>query len=444
MPDIKITDFVEFNPQRVVKKGTIAPFVDMAALSVDSRDIAQIGEREFKGSGSKFVNGDTLFARITPCLENGKTAKVLGLPEGVVASGSTEFIVLSAIEPEYDEDYVYYLARLPEFRTYARARMEGTSGRQRVPWQSLVDFEFNFPQKEKRKKIGAFLKKVDDKIELNRQTNKTLEQIAQAIFKSWFVEFEPTRAKVAAKQTGQDIERAAMAVISGKTLDELDQLCMEEQKQIECTAALFPDALVDSELGEIPEGWEVKKLKEICKVLNGRAYKNTEFKEEGTPIVRIQNLSNGGNGGKTVYSDLDLPLEKLIHKEDFIYAWSATFGPHIWRGSKSIYHYHIWKMDVDEDVISRYFLYLSMFRKTEQMKSGATGSIFTHLTKSIMESQEILIATPALNLFFKDTLDNYFKKISALNEEINALEDFKSAILPSLLAGNMEVLADAG
>src|SRR5690554_4445236 len=198
--DIKITDFVEFNPKRNLKKGSITPFVDMAALSVDGRDVTEIGEREFKGSGSKFANGDTLFARITPCLENGKTAKVSGLPEGVTAAGSTEFIVMAAKEPKYDEDYVYYLARLPEFRSYAQARMEGTSGRQRVPWQSLIEFEFNFPKKEKRKEIGAFLKKIDDKIQLNTQTNKTLESIAQAIFKSWFVDFEPVKAKMAAKE----------------------------------------------------------------------------------------------------------------------------------------------------------------------------------------------------------------------------------------------------
>jgi type I restriction enzyme S subunit len=135
---IKITDFIDFNPKRVVKKGSIVPFVEMAALPVDSRDISLIGEREFKGSGSKFKNGDTLFARITPCLENGKTAKVSGLSGDVVAYGSTEFIVMVAKEPSYDEDFVYYLARLPEFRSYAQARMEGTSG----PY--ITDTYYNF------------------------------------------------------------------------------------------------------------------------------------------------------------------------------------------------------------------------------------------------------------------------------------------------------------
>jgi type I restriction enzyme S subunit len=201
-------------------------------------------------------------------------------------------------------------------------------------------------------------------------------------------------------------------------------------------ADLFPNQLVESELCEIPEGWEYKKLKEICRVINGRAYKNTEFKTSGTPIVRIQNITGGG---KTVYSDLDLPSDKLISKEDFIYAWSATFGPHIWRGEKSIYHYHIWKMEVDESYISRYFMYLSMFRKTEGMKSAGTGSIFTHLTKGLMEGQDILIGSEKINKSFGQLIEPIYKKITALNAEINSLTQLKDTLLPKLLSGEIDL-----
>ena len=173
-----ISDIVDFNPKRPIKKGETKPFIEMAALPVDSRDVSELGEREFKGGGSKFKNGDTLFARITPCLENGKTAKVNCLNQDEHGHGSTEFIVMSAKEPEYDEDYVYYLARHPEFRAYAQSRMEGTSGRQRVAWQSLAEFEFDYPDKDIRKEAGKFLKEIDDKVALNAKTNQTLEQIA--------------------------------------------------------------------------------------------------------------------------------------------------------------------------------------------------------------------------------------------------------------------------
>ena len=368
--------------------------------------------------------------------------EILGIP-GIIPSDDNIYLhnqrLGKVIIKEKDLiciEYLYWLFLTKKFNQYIFSSATGTKILHTSP-SKILSYEDKFPAIDEQKKIASVLWQVAYKIELNRQTNQTIEQIAQTLFKSWFVDFEPTHAKIAAKQAGQDPERAAMAAISGKTVAELEQLDAAQLAQLKTKAALFPDRLVESEFGEVPEGWEVRKLKDICRVLNGRAYKNTEFKESGTPIVRIQNLSNGGKGGKTVYSDLDLPLDKLIHKEDFIYAWSATFGPHIWRGPKSIYHYHIWKMDVNESVISRYFLYLSMFRKTEQMKSGATGSIFTHLTKATMESQEILVGSHALNMSFKSTLEQYFQKITQLNEENRNLETLRNTLLPKLLSGEL-------
>lgn len=249
-----IKDIVDFNPSRPLSKGKEFPFIDMASLPVNGRDINEVSNKVFNGGGAKFKNGDTLFARITPCLENGKTAKVENLPVGCIAHGSTEFIVLSAKSKD-DEDFVYYLARLPDFRSYAISRMEGTSGRQRVSWQALAEFNLRLPEKGKRKKIGKILKSLDDKIHLNNQINQTLESIAQAIFKSWFIDFEPVRAKIAAKQEGKDPERAAMCAISGKSEAELEQMAADDFAELQATAALFPDELVESELGDVPRGW---------------------------------------------------------------------------------------------------------------------------------------------------------------------------------------------
>ncbi|MEN5406556.1 restriction endonuclease subunit S [Aliarcobacter butzleri] len=103
--------------------------------------------------------------------------------------------------------------------------------------------------------------------------------------------------------------------------------------------------------------WEKVKLGDIAEFINGRAYKQTEFKESGTPIVRIQNLTGIGN---TVYSDLTLDANKYIDKQDLIYAWSATFGPYIWKGPKSIYHYHIWKLIPKEEKAIKYFIYYKL------------------------------------------------------------------------------------
>ena len=344
----------------------------------------------------------------------------------------TDNAIIGLPKVKGESEFWYFLLTKLQLNSYRSG-----SGQPLVNQSTLNSIPVEIPKSPSvRQAIGKQLFSFENKIYLNNQINQTLESIAQAIFKSWFIDFDPVRAKIAAKQEGKDPELAAMCAISGKSETELEQMAEDDLAELHATAALFPDELVESELGEVPKGWEYKKLKNLCRVINGRAYKNTEFKDEGIPIVRIQNLTGGG---KTVFSDLDLPQDKLIEKEDFIYAWSATFGPYIWRGPKSIYHYHIWKMDVDETIISRYFLYLTMFRKTESMKSAGTGSIFTHLTKVIMESQDVLIADNAINMLFKDRIDKIFKLISLKSDEIKNLKNIRDTLLPKLLSGEVEI-----
>ena len=240
----RLDQIAEINPTRKVHKGSAVPFVDMAALPQFSRDISvnDVVVREAKGAGAHFQNGDTLLARITPCLENGKTAQVRCLDGDAIAEGSTEFIVICGKDPA-DNDYIYYLCREPAFREYAIGRMEGTSGRQRVSWQSIAAYQFAFPSPEERRETARVLSTLDDRITLLRETNATLEAIAQALFKSWFVDFDPVRAKM-----------------EGRTPEGMD----------EATAALFPDGLETSELGEVPRGWRVGTVASVA-LLNAKS-----------------------------------------------------------------------------------------------------------------------------------------------------------------------------
>ena len=171
-PPQRLGQIAEINPTRKVRKGSEVQFVDMAALPQLARDISLAGvvTREAKGAGAHFQNGDTLLARITPCLENGKTAQVRCLGEAAVGEGSTEFIVLCGKETA-DNDYIYYLCREPVFREYAIGRMEGTSVRQRVSWQSIAAYEFSFPPPDERRSAARILSALDDRITLLRETN---------------------------------------------------------------------------------------------------------------------------------------------------------------------------------------------------------------------------------------------------------------------------------
>ena len=185
-----LKDMIEINPKEFLPKGTIAKKISMDMLQPFRRDIQKYELSEFTG-GTKFRNGDTIMARITPCLENGKTAKVSILESDEVGFGSTEYIVFRAIKGVTDADFVYYLICSPIVREPAIKSMVGSSGRQRVQTNVLEKLVINFPNFEIQRKIGCFLRSIDDKIELNNKINENLEQQAQAIFKSWFVDFEP-------------------------------------------------------------------------------------------------------------------------------------------------------------------------------------------------------------------------------------------------------------
>ena len=170
---IRAADFIEFNPCLSIKKGTIATKIAMDKLQPFTKKIPKIEKAEF-GGGSKFCNGDTIMARITPCLENGKTAFVDVLEENEIAFGSTEFIVMRAREGISDPQFVYYLATSPMFRNIAIKSMVGSSGRQRVQQSVLDELELTVPSLEDQKQIGHFLALLDKKIAVNNKINDNL------------------------------------------------------------------------------------------------------------------------------------------------------------------------------------------------------------------------------------------------------------------------------
>ena len=182
---IRAADFIEFNPRLSIKKGALATKVAMDKLQPFTKKIPATEQAAFAG-GSKFCNGDTIMARITPCLENGKTAFVDILAEGEVAFGSTEFIVMRARDGISDPQFVYYLATSPAFRNVAIKSMVGSSGRQRVQQGVLDELELTVPSLEEQQKIGAFLAALDRKIALNNKINDNLQQQAQTLFAEHF------------------------------------------------------------------------------------------------------------------------------------------------------------------------------------------------------------------------------------------------------------------
>ena len=183
-----LSDLIDFNPPLKLGKEIIAQKVAMEHVQPKNKFIYCFEEATFR-SGCKFQNNDTLLARITPCLENGKTAFVDFLSdEKQIAFGSTEFIVMRAKKGKCTPQFVYYLATSPNFRDSAIKSMVGSSGRQRVQIDVIKNLILPIPNLQTQKKIGRFLSLLDEKIRLNKQINDNLEQQAEAFFQYFFID----------------------------------------------------------------------------------------------------------------------------------------------------------------------------------------------------------------------------------------------------------------
>lgn len=176
------------DPKTPLKKGTQGKKISMNNLEPFTKKIQSTTIASYNG-GSKFTNGDTLLAKITPCLENGKTAFVDILEKNEVAFGSSEFIVLRA-KNNTDPHYLYYLARSPLVRKKAIESMEGTSGRKRVSIEALKELYVPIPEEKEQHKISNFLKLLDKKIETNNRINSELEKILTTTYNYWFMQFD--------------------------------------------------------------------------------------------------------------------------------------------------------------------------------------------------------------------------------------------------------------
>ena len=169
----KLEEAIEFNPQEKLPKGQLAKKISMENLGCFTKYIGNYLVERYN-SGTKFRNGDTLLARITPCLENGKTSQVDILEEGEVGFGSSEYIIMRARKNISDKEFIYYLATSMNFRNIAIKSMVGTSGRQRVQLDVIKNTEMLLPEYSIQIKIGTILSKIDKKIRINNQINDNL------------------------------------------------------------------------------------------------------------------------------------------------------------------------------------------------------------------------------------------------------------------------------
>ena len=414
---VKLGDVVQINPRRTLHKKEKAFHLAMRDVEVYRREITSHSYKEFRGSGARFQNGDTLLARITPCLENGKTVYVDCLKSNQIGHGSTEFIVLSGIGGKTDNLFIYYLARDPSLRTFAIHSMQGSTGRQRVDADSLRLFEFSLPSIEEQRSIAHILGTLDDKIELNRQMNETLEATARAIFKSWFVDFDPVKAKMEGRKP----------------------LCMDAE-----TAALFPPAFQGSPLGKIPKGWKVVALPEVIEVNPRRVLKKGTI----APYLPMQNLpTQGHRPDKWTYREFNSGT-KFINGDTLL----ARITPCLENGKTGFVdfldegevgwgstEYIILRPKPPFPVEFGYYLARSDSLRVFAIHNmtGTTGR--QRVPASCFDYYQFAVPTAPITQKFSKIVKPLVEKIRVNNQQSHTLSEIRDALLPKLLSGEIRV-----
>ena len=297
-----------------------------------------------------------------------------------------------------------------------------------------------------QERIAKILSDLDDKIYLNNQINQTLESIAQAIFKSWFIDFEPVRAKIAAKQEGKDPERAAMCAISGKSEAELEQMAADDFAELQATAALFPDELVESELGEVPRGWEVTNINAVTKSIFSGGTPST--KETAYWNGEIPWLSSGETRNKIIVSTEKSITELAVNKSstkqaiygDILIASAGqghTRGQTSFNGMSCYINQSIVALRAN-DRISGYWLYYCLEPRYDEMRSlSDSHSSRGSLTTKLLASMPVILPTKELIFSFDKLVKQMFGQQLNNYKEIKTLADMRDALLPKLLSGEI-------
>lgn len=333
-----------------------------------------------------------------------------------------------------------------DFQDQLAAVMSQTT-RNQVPITSQRKLYIELPSIDIQTEIVKHIDSIDNKIRLNNQINQTLESIAQAIFKSWFVDFEPVRAKISAKQTGQDPELAAMYAISGKSEAELEQMAKQDFAELQATAALFPDELVESELGEVPKGWEISKISKIGKVITGKTPSSkieNSFAEKGTFFITPTDIDTevfitNTNRYLSEHGEIAIKNSKVDEGSLCITCIGSQMGKVVITPKSAFTNQQINSILLFNSTLRNYIFLNLRQRRDEIFLIGSGGSTMPIINKSTFESLNMILPDLALIRKFDNFISPFFNNILSNSVENIELKNMRDALLPELLAGKINV-----
>ena len=417
-------------PHATPKKTNDGPiFLGISNLSqgrIDLSNTEHLSEEDFVKWTRRITPqpGDVVFSYETRLGEVGL------IPEGLKCCLGRRMALMRPNPSKADSRFLLYAYLSPEFQATIRARTIHGSTVDRIPLIEFPSFPIRVPPLDEQKAIAHILGTLDDKIELNQQMNQTLEAIARALFKSWFIDFDPVRAKMDGRQpAGMDAE----------------------------TAALFPAEFEDGgAIGQIPKGWEVKTLGDFIDIKHGYAFKGEFFRDTppGDILLTPGNFAIGGGfkDDKFKYYVGEIPEEFVLAKGNLVVTMTDlsklgdTLGyPAIIpteRESHYLHNQRLGKVFIkSKNSISKLHLYY-LLRTNEyrhEILAGATGTTVKHTSPNRIQAFKFPAPDAELSLKFAEIVGFLFEKMSLNNDENRNLIVTRDALLPKLLSGEIRV-----
>lgn len=369
------SDIIDINDYPTLEKGVEQTHVGMKHIEENTRKVQETVKKEYKYSKPRFENGDTLFARITPCLENGKTAFVDVLEEDEAATGSTEFLVMSATDKVLPK-FVYYTARRPDVRQFAIKRMTGSSGRQRVPTDVFDNLSIEIPPLEEQEQIVSFLDSIDSKIECNNRIENLIDEITQTLYHFWFESFNPY------------------------------------------------DDFKQTEQGEIPAEFTTAKVGDICDFEYGEKLTEEERNGDEYPVY--------GSNGITGWHE-----ESLINGPGVIVGRKGVnFGSislemgEFWPIDTTFYIEPKNEGDI---------FYIYHLLRTIPFDHLGSDSAVPGLNRTVAEDQDIVLPPQEEREKFNELVRPFHQRSHELRKENDSLSKLRDTLLPKLMTGEIDL-----
>ena len=363
--------------------------------------LVSLSGNRYEGNPETWVGKVCLYTGAPRCLINQRVG-ILRKKEGV----------------EVDSRYFSYLLSTLDAQQSLIQIATSSGGQANLSTKQLLDFEVLVAPPADQKAIAHILGTLDEKIELNRKTNETLEEIAKALFKSWFVDFDPVRAKAEGRPTGLPAE----------------------------ISDLFPDSFEDSELGEIPSGWKFTPLYDLGDYINGASHssENLNQAQMGLPVIKISELKNGITE-QTRHWNHEYNSKHITEGGDILFSWSGnpdtSIGTYVWSKKKGLLNQHIFKV-VPRHQAQRSYILLLLKQKQTHFAAIARDKQTTGLGHvTVKDLKETVCSYPSLPLMkaFAQMVDGFVDQCQHLILQNDSLSNIRDALLPKLISGEIRI-----